>query len=312
MYQRTSHKITQAAHALAHEISDVAHLRHRRKRQSDLSEQKLSWVTKCRLNTTHHPCCYTIRTCQRTHFLSLFVGKKDTTYLWLPYSWSHSCFAFVFRLCILFHACCSPSMFLPARELFESGVQLLGLYQIMMISDIDRVFVLATVFSLNLIVLPLVAWLAEFQSGPVFAKGVCVLLEVLFDKAFAIAGVGETVFVVLWLYCMYVCTMQYFDQLLLPIKEMKKTKLVQLCHPFADALCFTICLRFIVSPVAQQSLTNHMCHSSPCTGCVSFKHSRRHECLGGSTNFTPFAHVAAGRSVCRGQINPLHFHCRKF
>ena len=66
----------------------------------------------------------------------------------------------------------------------------------MMISDIDRVFVLATVFSLNLIVLPLVAWLAEFQSGPVFAKGVCVLLEVLFDKAFAIAGVGETFFVV--------------------------------------------------------------------------------------------------------------------
>ena len=93
--------------------------------------------------------------------------------------------------------------FLPARELFESGVQLLGLYQIMMISDIDRVFVLATVFSLNLIVLPLVAWLAEFQSGPVFAKGVCVLLEVLFDKAFAIAGVGETFFVVWWSYYMY-------------------------------------------------------------------------------------------------------------
>ena len=150
-------------------------------------------------------------------------------------------------------------MFLPARELFESGVQLLGLYQIMMISDIDRVFVLATVFSLNLIVLPLVAWLAEFQSGPVFAKGVCVLLEVLFDKAFAIAGVGETFFVVLWLYYMYLYTMQYFDQLLLhvPIKEMKKdqacTTLSSFCrrivfHNLPSFHCFTCCTTFTDQP----------------------------------------------------------------
>ena len=76
-----------------------------------------------------------------------------------------------------------------AREIFENLIQLLGLYQISMVSDIDRVLVLASVFSLNLVLLPAVALLAEVTSGPVFAKGVSILLEVLFDKAFVIGGV---------------------------------------------------------------------------------------------------------------------------
>ena len=75
------------------------------------------------------------------------------------------------------------------RELFENGVQLLGLMQEAAIGDVDDLFIRAVVLSLNLILLPLVAAGAHLRFGSVFSKGVAVVIEKLFDKVFVISGI---------------------------------------------------------------------------------------------------------------------------
>jgi hypothetical protein len=75
------------------------------------------------------------------------------------------------------------------RELFEVSVQFIGILQLALFNDINQIFVSVTVLSTNLIVLPFITYVSNKFYGKIFAKGVVVLIERLFDRIFVIVSV---------------------------------------------------------------------------------------------------------------------------